>query len=117
MPPRVLVQGRIRFETGSPDFSGALLRLRLEDVSRADAGARLLAEQVVDITHARGDSFPYTLVGDVTPEVGALCTVRAHIDLDRTGTVTRGDFISTQSYPIDVAKSPADIDILVKPVT
>lgn len=117
MPPRVLVQGRVRFETGAPDFERAQLRVRLEEVSRADAGAQVLAEQIVDITRPAGDSLPYTLIGEVTLEPGGAYTVRAHIDMDRTGAVTRGDFISTQSYPIDVANLPADIDILVKPVT
>lgn len=117
MPPRVLVEGQVRFETGAPDFDSARLRVRLEEVSRADASALVLAEHVQDLRRGATDSVHYMLVSDVALEPNGVYTVRAHIDVDGSGTPTRGDFVSTQSYPIDAANLPAHIDILVKLIT
>jgi len=43
-------------------------------------------------------------------------TVRVHADVDGNGVVSRGDYVSTQSYPVDPDAPPRPIAIVVQPV-
>ncbi len=112
-----MARGRVRFEPGTPGFESADLRLQIEDVSRADAGSRVVARLIVPgLSRSEGADNPidFALRTDAELQKGASYVMRAHVDVDRSGGVSRGDFVSTQSYPIDQAQLPATLDILVK---
>jgi len=114
---RVVAQGRVLFEPATPGFEGADLRLQLEDVSRADAASRVVARLIVPgVSRSEGADNPieFALRTDAVLQKTASYVMRAHVDVDRSGGVNRGDFVSTQSYPIDQAQLPATLDILVK---
>ena len=89
------------------DWSGSTAHLvvRVEDASRADARATTVAEQVsagVHLPGGDGGSVPFELrvpAGLVDPR--GPYSVRIHVDVSGSGTVTTGDFVSTESYPLD----------------
>lgn len=86
---------------GEPLPPGAPLRVEIRDTSLADAPAIVLRRIDMAVAKAgrtRSVSIPIelTAVPDGT-------TVRAHIDVDRDGRVSKGDLVSTESYPVTLA--------------
>jgi uncharacterized lipoprotein YbaY len=95
------VYGEIVFDESAPPFSGAVIHVRLEDVSRADAAAREVARlDIPDYSHSQGAKpLRFSLnVGDFDPS--SRYELRVHADLNRNGQVDAGDQISTESYPV-----------------
>lgn len=93
------LSGQVRFT--EPVAAGGTLRVRVEDVSRADAPAHLVAEARFPVDHAlaAGDTLPFLLqVPAVDEQIHY--AVRVHLDQDGTGDVVRGDRISMESYPV-----------------
>ena len=112
-----LVDGDIEFE-GEPSFSDATLYVRLEDVSEADAPAKVVSEYVrrgVTVNPETAETVTFTLTGEA-PDPTASYSVRAHLDVDGDGQVSAGDFISTQSYPVLTSGHPSRVSVLVRPV-
>ncbi len=112
-----LVEGEIKFEE-APPFSGATMYVRLEDVSVADAPARVVAEDTrrgVSFDPRAGESLKFAIEG-AEPDPKASYSVRAHIDIDGDGQVSRGDFISMQSYPVLTFGYPRQVSVLVRRV-
>ena len=92
--------------------------MRLENITDADSTAQVVADYVerdvaFDPTTAR--DFSFSLAGD-PPDPRASYAVRVHIDIDGDGEVSKGDFISTQSYPVITFGYPRELSILVKQV-
>ena len=100
-----VLRGRVVFPEG--DWAGSTGRVvvRVEDASRADAAATTVAEQVsegVRLPGGDGTSVPFELrvpAGLVDPS--GPYSVRVNVDVSGSGTVTTGDFVSTESYPLD----------------
>lgn len=115
VPSRVLVSGAVRFDGGTPPFDGATLRVRLRDVTVADAPARTVAEQVISgvSVHQPGAAVPYELRSASRLEPGRAYTVEAHVDLNSTGQIKQGDFITMASHPVPPNLSPARVDVRV----
>ena len=95
-----VVQGVIelpQWESAEP----ATAFIRVEDVSQADGKARRLGQAVVNVTtndFARGAvAFEVTVQ---EPKTGAKCGVRVHLDLDRDGVVSQGDYVSVEFIPV-----------------
>ena len=96
------VHGIFRMDPGAPSFQGAEARVRLEEVSYADAPARVLAEQRLEgLTHQEGtaEEIPFLLEVD-RPEKPVWTTLRVHVDRDGSGEVAPGDLISMDRYPL-----------------
>ncbi len=87
-------------ETGS--LSGAVLRIYLEDVSKADAAAEVVGEvTITGLVHRTGrhSSWPFELqVGSIDP--AKHYAVRAHVDCHGDRGIHSGDCVSTRSYPV-----------------
>ena len=93
------VSGEVVLPDGSLELpSSAVVRVRIEDVTRADADARLVAS--VELRAAPGgERIPFLFdVPQVDPT--ADYSVRVHVDLDGRGEVDVGDLVSVQSYPV-----------------
>jgi putative lipoprotein len=75
----------------------AAVRVVVEDVSLADAPARTVAERVLPPGSAVPGPVRLT-VDQVDPR--ARYAVRVHVDTDGSGTVSRGDLVSTASHPV-----------------
>lgn len=104
------VTGTVHLAEALP--AGATLHIYVEDVSRADAAATRVAELATPLDRplAAGASLPFALN---VPEVDARVryNVRVHLDATGSGTVTSGDQITTQSYPVLTPGAPDEIAI------
>jgi uncharacterized lipoprotein YbaY len=115
----LLVRGEVRFEERAPSFSGATLYVRLEEVTTADAAARIVSEEVrrdVALDPGADERLTSSLTGGA-PNPRASYSVRAHVDIDGDGQVSAGDFISTQSYPVLTSGHPDQVSVLVQRVS
>lgn len=96
------VTGRIVLPDSAVPSKSARVIVQIEDVSRADAPSLVIAEQALEnVKLSPGHVIPFV----VTVPVGVLdphnhYSVRTHIDVSGSGTVDRGDFVSTQSHPV-----------------
>lgn len=96
------------FPPGSP------LKVEIRDTSLQDVAAIVL-KQVRTSVPMTGctTTIPVTMEEATVPE-GA--TVWAHIDVDRDGRVSKGDFVTVESYPVACA-TPQTLSVRVKRVT
>jgi uncharacterized lipoprotein YbaY len=105
------ISGRVRLREaiGKP---GATLRVKLEDVSRADAASTLVAEAILRIARPldAGVELPFVLAVSEVDE-HARYNVRVHVDLTGSGDITAGDRISTAAYPVLTQGNPDEVTI------
>lgn len=110
------VSGRVRLREAisSP---GAILRVKLEDVSRADAAAKLIVEAVVPIAQAlqAGAELPFLLAVPNFDE-RVHYNVRAHVDMTGSGEVSSGDRVSTVACPVLTWGSPDEVTVEAKAI-
>lgn len=100
--------------TGDALPPGTPLRVEIRDTSLEDAPSVLLQRVDAAVPRAgRSASVPVTVEIATVPD-GA--TVWAHVDVDRDGRVSSGDFITMESYPVTQAPTQA-MTIRVKRVT
>jgi uncharacterized lipoprotein YbaY len=96
--PRTL-SGVVRLRDATP--TPGTLSVKVEDVSRADAAARIVAEAIVRLERplSAGATIPFSVtIPDVSE--GIRYNVRAHIDCTGSRQISAGDLISTQAYPV-----------------
>jgi uncharacterized lipoprotein YbaY len=108
----VVLGGEVR------SFSGATVYVRLEDVSRADAAATVIAEQVLRrVVHRQGRraTLAFELHGPA-PDEQATYAVRVHVDVDGDGRVSPGDYISVESHPVLTFGYPRQIEVRVREI-
>jgi uncharacterized lipoprotein YbaY len=114
-----VVAGKIVFGVDLEPFVGATIYVRLEDVSRVDAPARVAAETVLLNARAGGQAsneLEFTI--DAAPlDPRSRYVVRVHVDIDGDGQVGVGDYVSTVSYPVLVGGDTTMLSIRVKRVS
>ena len=116
MSPTGRVRGTIDVAGLHSPLSGVSVYVRLEDVSRADAVAPVVAQQVMRGVNIGGQSSRLTFeIPDAPRRPDAEYGVRVHVDVDGDGQVSVGDFTSTQSYRVKGA-SDATFAITVSEV-
>lgn len=96
------ITGTVIFPGGTAAGPPATMTVRLEDVSRADAPASILASITLDdvpVPPAAGDHVTFTLPVE-SFDAHARYTVRVHIDRDGDGQVSKGDLITTSHVPV-----------------
>jgi uncharacterized lipoprotein YbaY len=114
---RPLLRGIIFCEEGQA-FERATVYVRLEDVSRADGPADVVAEQVipnVSYQEAHAVGLRFSLPGELLDE-RASYAVRVHVDVNRDGRVNRGDYLSMESYPVLTHGYPDRVTVRVREV-
>lgn len=113
-----LVSGEIHFAVRPSLPSGAVARVRLLDTSRADAAARVVAEQILeDVAERanRGEALTFSIDGELDDE-RARYTISVHVDADADGRISPGDFITMQSYPVLTFGYPSRVSVEVRRV-
>lgn len=115
------VEGRVALPPEIPAEKARAVRVQVEDVSRMDAPSTVVAEQTLgDVDLVEGAELPFRV--DVPAgliERGHTYSVRVHIDVTGTGEVTKGDYVSTASYPVlaaDGTSGDSDVVVLVRRV-
>jgi uncharacterized lipoprotein YbaY len=95
------VNGTIEFQDVRESVDNVTVYVRVQDVTYADARATTVAERVLPGVYISPGASAVAFTVDGIPEgPGARYILRIHADVDGDGTVSRGDYISTQSYPV-----------------
>ncbi len=100
-------------------FDGAVVRVRLLDVTLLDAPARVVAEETItDVQHPAGaeEAVAFELRGEPVPD-GTDVIVDVHVDLNGNGRVDVGDFVTTVSHPVSARGETSGIVVRPAPVT
>ena len=124
-----LVSGKIHFPDDTPAFSDAVLIVKLEDVSLMDAPAENVISHSTELDYSGRDSIEFALPKQVTHENSELqvfeirgqanYNLRVHVSLhsdDGMCEIRKGDFITTQSYPVLTKGHPNTIEVELKRV-
>jgi uncharacterized lipoprotein YbaY len=114
----LLVKGTIIFDDDDEPPAGATVYVRLEDVSRADAPATVVAEEVIREARPGPQAgwLAFTLHGgplDPRRRYG----VRVHVDVDGDGAVGVGDYVSTASHPVWADRVPMRLSVAVRRIS
>jgi uncharacterized lipoprotein YbaY len=96
----------------------ANLIVQVEDVSRADAPSVVVGEQRKSrVALQPGQSIPFEVeVPAEDVDERRTYSVRVHLDMSGSGTVEKGDFVSTQSYPVLTRGHGEEVQIRLKRV-
>jgi hypothetical protein len=107
------ISGSVVFAEPIP-AGGGTVHVLLEDTSRADAAATVVAEAVEPLSKAlaAGEQLAFRLT---VPEVDdrARYGIRVHVDCSGSGEVSAGDRISTRAYPVLTQGAPHHVDVEV----
>jgi uncharacterized lipoprotein YbaY len=116
-PGRTSISGTIEFQNVREVLNNVTIHVRVQDTSRADAAASTVAEQVLKgVSIAPGaPPIPFT-VQDIPQNPGVQHVVRVHADVDGSGIVRRGDYVSTQSHPVRTSDPAATVKIVAREV-
>lgn len=84
----------------APLAKSAVAHVVVEDVSLADAPARIVGEQRLHLEQFTGDaSFSVGIASSVI-DPSRSYSVRVHIAQEDREEIKKGDFVSTQAYPV-----------------
>jgi uncharacterized lipoprotein YbaY len=117
MTPSVTIVGTIQFKDVRQPAQDVTVYVRVEEASRLDAPASRIAEVVLRGVHVFPGlpPIPFT-IPDVLSVPSGRYLVRVHADVDGDGRVTRGDYISVQSYPVPTSADSDNVAIVVHEV-
>jgi uncharacterized lipoprotein YbaY len=108
-----LARGSVTVDADPSGLRDARVYVRLEDMSRADASSRIVAEQILSgADFAQGAPLQFELRGAL-PDGSGQCNLRVHVDVDGDGQVSPGDYVSTESYPVTPSTAPQDLQVRV----
>jgi len=117
-----LVTGQVKFEQDPPQFSKAILTVKLADVSLADVSSQVIAIHTQSVGADDINALAFELSPDadnVEINAKATYTVSAHLSLhpnDNPTEIRQGDYLTTQSYPVLTQGNPTNLDVEVKPI-
>lgn len=106
------VSGRIVFREPIAAGEGTV-RVLVEDVTRADAAAMVVAASAVPLDRplAAGEALEFELSVAASDDVAL--NVRVHVDRSGGGALGEGDRISTQAHPVLTRGAPDHVEIPV----
>jgi hypothetical protein len=100
------VTGTVRLPAVSKPFQNAAAHISVQDVSRMDVSATIIASEMTrlsvsedDIESGREISFEFTIHGEI-PDERNIYVVNVHIDVDGNGKISKGDYITTGLYSV-----------------
>jgi uncharacterized lipoprotein YbaY len=113
-----ILEGDVHFDDLRIPIDHAIVRIRLEDVSRADAASEVVSEIVLnDVSLAPGGrvSVPFSMQHPALADKGRY-TIAVHADVDGEGEITSGDYITMESFPVTPAESRERVSVHVRKV-
>lgn len=112
------LQGEVQLVSAPHAVVGGVLRIRLLDVSRADASATLVSEQVIPAVSMRSLDDRLGFILDVPGlDPRATYTVEAHLDADGSGEVSIGDYRTMEHIPVTSATLDTGVTVPLRPIT
>ena len=113
MPPHI-VSGEIVLAPEQLPAGPVTVVARVEDVSRADAPSSVVGEQVQTVELRRGSPVPFAIeVPADRIDSRRHYAVSVHVDVSGSGEVTKGDLLTTQSYPVVTFGYPSRVQVHV----
>jgi uncharacterized lipoprotein YbaY len=112
------IEGEICFSKIYASFTNATISIKIENVSHADAVARVIFEHHLTGVSRSPDNHgpvPFVISFQETEPLSH-CSLRIHVDVNATGEVTLGDYVSTQNYLLNNNSSPIHLQVIVYPV-
>ncbi len=113
----MLITGEVEFTDVDEPVRDATLRIRLQDVGRADGVDETVHEQILSSVSVSG---PVDRVGfalDVPAlDPRGIYAIEAHLDLDGTGAVEVGDYRTMEHFGVGPQTSGQNLVVLVRPV-
>jgi hypothetical protein len=114
----VTLHGRLHVPVGASDTRGAVATVRLLDVSRADAASTTVAEVSFPVgapgDHEGGVEFKLDIP---LLDAGATYALGAHVDLNHSGQVTVGDYVTVQHIGVEAGNTVRIFDVPLQRVT
>lgn len=112
----VTVLVEVQLPPGTVELPGAVI-VRVEDVSRADAAARVVGEARVERDTRLTGGLPLRVAVPVRDvDERAAYAVRVHVDANGDGLVSAGDYVSTRHYPVLTRGHPDAATVSVRRV-
>jgi len=108
------VSGEIVFPPDAPVLQAGTVRVLVEDVSLADAGATVVGETVLDGAGAGAGSSLQFAVNVPQVNDAQHYSVRVHVDADGSGAISTGDLVSTQAHPVLTFGAPERVVVAVQ---
>ena len=99
-PTLPTIRGTIEFVGATEPISGETLYIRLEDLSRPDLGKRRVTERAIPSFSTEASDpgrFRYT-INYQEPRPFGEYAVEVHLDVDGSGKVDQGDYVTTAKY-------------------
>jgi putative lipoprotein len=107
------IHGEIVLPPDAPTGRAGEVVVELRDVTLLDAPSRVIAEQRLrDVPLHPGGRIPFRLEAPEVPPGGSF-SVRAHVDIDGSGRVAPGDFLTTTSHPVPAGGPRAPMTVRV----
>ena len=99
-PSMPTLRGTIEFVGATEPITGERLYIRLEDLSRPDLGKRRITERMIpDFATEASDPGRYRYIFSYQePRPFGEYAVEVHLDVDGSGDVNRGDYVTTAKY-------------------
>jgi uncharacterized lipoprotein YbaY len=115
-PFEMSIRGTVDFQGVKEPVSDATVYVRLQETGRADAKATTVAEQVINHVDIAPEGHPISFTLPIPPDENGRYVVRVHADVTGDGKVSQGDYVSTQSYPVDMNAELSGLAIVAKRV-
>jgi len=118
MDLEIIIKGKLKFEDRDISFTNATMHVYLENVSVVDVSSEIIVHyerKNVNFPNKKSRTLSFEITCRDLDE-RANYAIRVHIDINRDGKVSKGDFINMQSYPVITFGYPRQISILVRQV-
>jgi hypothetical protein len=113
--PRIV--GEVEFPAVPRPVDHGVLRVRLLEVSRADAAATTVAERTINDVSARSVADHVRFGLDVPALDPALTyAVEGHLDADGSGEVSVGDYRTMEHFEVTAATVEDPVTIRLRPI-
>jgi uncharacterized lipoprotein YbaY len=110
------IEGEIILDNGN-NVTRSTTYIRIEDMSRADAPSKNLAERIL-----RNSTFIQKLDKYVLPfnislpffEKNKMYSISVHVDANENGKIDKGDYINMENYPVPLQGFNDKVEIKVR---
>ena len=112
-----VVKGEVILSQKLSSFSGATANIYLEDVTFIDAASTYISKQVIaDINHQMGVTNCVEFALNSFYEQNGRYIIKAHISINGSEEIQRGDYITMESYPVLTFGYPDRVSVYVQEV-